>query len=534
MANTTILDVSQYARLWRGVWWTQHLVMLLALVVGGTLVGASAVYLAGELEELANALIRETMGQTGLDAARREDALMNIAASYWIARGVLRDTPLAVASIIAASFLLAATYALGCRTFRLRLLTMNLLALAVFALVFGIALVQLVGTGVLVPDYDPPSGRVAKFADQALAVMCFIIFLPALVLLIVQGVLALRLWRHCLRDELAPTRLMTRSVGHNLTIGQFRLPIVSPAGAAIHLAVLGTLGALVWHFSEWLGQTLAYAPIYLLTLIIWLVFLPMVMLHRAFIGETVARHSDFADIVSMAQQSGRLAVIAVVLIAARALWRVGTRFNLRQRDAIILKDKPPVLLLRSFVDDVAGIPPNALIPRLLWRRKRLEETIGAELTRAGPFVAIGKPGERLPQIGAHRLYVGDADWQNVVTSYIARAEPIILIAGKTTWVQWELANIVALGRMNRLLIVFSGSADAERVARWENLKPALANTPWSAAADAIDIAGALAIFMQAEGFVVIRSRAAHESDYQGALRVATYLMGRGPEQGTSG
>jgi hypothetical protein len=40
--------------------------------------------------------------------------------------------------------------------------------------------------------------------------------------------------------------------------------------------------------------------------------------------------------------------------------------------------------------------------------------------------------------------------------------------------------------------------------------------------------------VQTEGFVVIRSRAAHESDYQAALRVATYLMGRGPEQGTSG
>jgi hypothetical protein len=254
------------------------------------------------------------------------------------------------------------------------------------------------------------------------------------------------------------------------------------------------------------------------------------MLYRALTGQTVIRFEDFSEVPLDIQNSSRLVVVAVVLIAARAVWRLGTRFNLRQRDAIILKDKPPVLLLRSFVDDVAGIPPNALMQRLLWRRKRLEETIGAELTRAGPFVAIGKPGERLPQLGAHRLYVGDADWQQVVTSYITRAEPIILIAGTTTWVQWELSNIAALGRLNRLLIVFPRSTDAERTARWQNLKLALDGTPWSMAADAIDITGALAIFMQAEGFVVIRSRAAHESDYQGALRVATYLMGRRPEQ----
>ena len=76
--------------------------------------------------------------------------------------------------------------------------------------------------------------------------------------------------------------------------------------------------------------------------------------------------------------------------------------------------------------------------------------------------------------------------------------------------------------------------DAERTARLQNLKLALDGTPWSVAADAIDTTSALAIFMQAEGFVVIRSCAAHESDYEAALRVAMYLMGRGPEQGTSG
>jgi hypothetical protein len=39
--------------------------------------------------------------------------------------------------------------------------------------------------------------------------------------------------------------------------------------------------------------------------------------------------------------------------------------------------------------------------------------------------------------------------------------------------------------------------------------------------------------VRSESFVVIRSRAAHESDYEAALRVATHLMGGEPEQGTS-
>lgn len=102
MAETTVLNVSQYARLWRSVWWTQHLVMLMALVVGGFLLGAAILYLAGGLETLANALIRDIMGQTGLTGPQREEALMPIAAFYWMARSVLQHSPVAVAAIVAA------------------------------------------------------------------------------------------------------------------------------------------------------------------------------------------------------------------------------------------------------------------------------------------------------------------------------------------------------------------------------------------------------------------------------------------------
>jgi hypothetical protein len=183
------------------------------------------------------------------------------------------------------------------------------------------------------------------------------------------------------------------------------------------------------------------------------------------------------------------------------------------------------LLLRSFTDDVAGIPPNMLIPRLLRRRKRLEETIGEQLTGAGPFVAIGRPGEQLPQLGASRLYVGDSEWQAVVQSYIAQSDLIIVIAGKTHWVQWELANVIRQDRIAGLLIVFPRITEADRNERWQNLKPAFADTSWAAAMERVDIAGALAVFVAADrGIVVIKSRKANESDYETALRVATYLM----------
>src|SRR5262245_9051720 len=224
-----------------------------------------------------------------------------------------------------------------------------------------------------------------------------------------------------------------------------------------------------------------------------------------------------------------LLVLIAVFIFTRALWRVGRRLNLRHRNEIILKDKPPVLLLRSFTDDVAGISPNALIPRLVRRRKRLEETIGEQLTGAGPFVAIGRPGERLPQLGASRLYLGDPEWQAVVESYIARSDLIVMIAGKTHWVQWELANVLKQDRLAALLIVFPRITEADRNERWQNLQSAFGDTAWSAAMEGVDIARALAVFIAADrGIVVIKSRKANQSDYEAALRVATYLMRQGP------
>jgi hypothetical protein len=171
---------------------------------------------------------------------------MNIAGLYWIARGVVRDTPATVALIIAASAVVIATYALGCRKFRLRLLTVHLIALAALTVVSGIAVVQMVRAGVLTREYHPAGGRVERFADQILAAMCVLVLLLSLVSLTVQGGLAWRLWRHRLRPDLAPTHRMTRSFGHNLAIRRFRMP--SPAGIAIHLGLLGVLGAPAWWF----------------------------------------------------------------------------------------------------------------------------------------------------------------------------------------------------------------------------------------------------------------------------------------------
>ena len=69
----------------------------------------------------------------------------------------------------------------------------------------------------------------------------------------------------------------------------------------------------------------------------------------------------------------------------------------------------------------------------------------------GPFVAIGEPGERLPDLGAARAYFSDHEWQAAVLDWIGRARTIVIIVGKTRWVTWELQRVIASGKLDHLV-----------------------------------------------------------------------------------
>lgn len=140
-------------------------------------------------------------------------------------------------------------------------------------------------------------------------------------------------------------------------------------------------------------------------------------------------------------------------------------------------------------------------------------------------MAVGKPGETLPPLGAERVYLGDDDWQGVVRDLIAKSDPIILIAGTTPWVRWELASILGQSRLERAVIVFPPMDDGARRDRWENLKPCFEGTGHAAAAAALNPADTLALVPTADGrFVQLTSGSVRESDYEAALRVAIYLI----------
>ncbi|WP_432559358.1 hypothetical protein [Granulicoccus sp. GXG6511] len=132
-------------------------------------------------------------------------------------------------------------------------------------------------------------------------------------------------------------------------------------------------------------------------------------------------------------------------------------------------DRDSVLLLRSFGDDgimirtpLAGLgPTNPAIPFVV--RERFEEFLGNTLmTRTDRLVAIGRPGERLPELGAVRTYYPDDQWQEAVQVTATRCAMIMIIAGSTDGLAWELEQLRNWELLNKTLVLLPPESNTQR------------------------------------------------------------------------
>jgi hypothetical protein len=185
--------------------------------------------------------------------------------------------------------------------------------------------------------------------------------------------------------------------------------------------------------------------------------------------------------------------------------------------------RKPIMFLRSFRDEGARVPPTDLFTRLQLRRLRLEEVLAAELSRVGPCVAIGRPGERLPELGAFRKYV--EDWQAAVLEWTGSARVIVVIAGATPSVGWELRQLAAENTLHKLLIVFPAGDSASTASRWSQIHHCLEGTEHGAILKNVDLSDIRALhFPEQGGPILIRSRTSTQSDYELAVIVSLFGM----------
>lgn len=199
--------------------------------------------------------------------------------------------------------------------------------------------------------------------------------------------------------------------------------------------------------------------------------------------------------------SGFLGLIAGVA-AFYALFRAKQYFQI-SADSLLASDKrKPILFLRSFSDDpkvtaMAGIGHEGLAQLM---DLSVETRLANHFMTFGPFIAVGSPQDKVPQLGAARKRLSDEDWQQAFTQWMAEASVIVMYAGTTHWVGWELERILEGGYAEKLILLFPPVLPfpgfrhrswlrkqmPDVTKRFEATKAAFAGTPWEAAWNGIE------------------------------------------------
>lgn len=147
----------------------------------------------------------------------------------------------------------------------------------------------------------------------------------------------------------------------------------------------------------------------------------------------------------------------VMIVGGTFLYWRGRQYRAKAAAQRIIADsKPDVLYLRAFETDssvLRYVRWSFLLPRLIAGIVTEEEQLRDVLQPFGDLIAIGRPGEELPTPGAARLYVSDAQWQSVVSDQMRSAALVVIRAGHSTGLLWELKQAFETLDPRKLLIL---------------------------------------------------------------------------------
>ena len=176
------------------------------------------------------------------------------------------------------------------------------------------------------------------------------------------------------------------------------------------------------------------------------------------------------DGVDVTNLSGTITFVVVPVTVA--LVARGRRMRVRGAERALAEDeRAPIVYLRPFDADSTEIATRwssrQRISPFAGVEKTYEQRLARTLREVGPFVAIGDPTERLPQLGAARLYAADEEWQAKVDDLTARAGVIVLHAGQSLGLAWEVRHVIALDAPERLVLSLPLHAKRKQPSRQE-------------------------------------------------------------------
>ncbi|MBW4716826.1 hypothetical protein [Saccharothrix obliqua] len=202
-------------------------------------------------------------------------------------------------------------------------------------------------------------------------------------------------------------------------------------------------------------------------------------------GQLALRSNSFPFGARIATVVGGVAALLGGLLVLRYSRPRSARDAVR---ALRADGRRPVLYLRAFDDDhtaakVDNAPSVGTTGLMLHTR---EEQLADALHAFGPVIAVGRPGEPLPLLGAARFYLPDAEWQDGVARLMDEARLVVLRLGSGEGLWWEVERAHATQPPRKLLLLLTDDpGPAARLADLVGSGPLLAGVvPGNALASA--------------------------------------------------
>ena len=157
---------------------------------------------------------------------------------------------------------------------------------------------------------------------------------------------------------------------------------------------------------------------------------------------------------------------AVPLFIGYLLLRKGKKYSVEGGEVIMKNDnRSPVLYLRSFNDEVEDRSMTKYAKSISISNKkdlavtvppigfREQDALGYVFRKVGPYIALGKPGEKIPELGSSKIYVPNESWQTTIRDFFEKSRLIIFRAGKTEGLKWELKELVQSVKPQKIVMI---------------------------------------------------------------------------------
>ncbi len=156
----------------------------------------------------------------------------------------------------------------------------------------------------------------------------------------------------------------------------------------------------------------------------------------------------------------------------------GRRYATKIGSQVIANDhRPPIIYLRSFSEENLEDSFLSYIKAAFTGRQisgdvpswgPVEQYLLEQFfSKIGPYVAIGQPGQPIPHAGAARIYYGDDEWRQGVIDIFDKARLVVIRAGQTAGLQWELEQLIKHVPARKILLILTWRrADYKTLKAW--------------------------------------------------------------------